>query len=105
MKQFFLLFKRFTSLFSGSDPFKLVFHPFRDWWVLTVLFFVLFLGSVAFHGYMFTHIDEQEGTGGAQSGDIVDMKRLQKVIDFFDAKEIQFARLRTEKPKVVDPSL
>lgn len=105
MKPIFSSLRTFTSLLSGTDPFKLAFHPFRDWWMLIVSFFVLFLGSVMFHGYMFTHIDEQQAGTGAQSGDIVDMKRLQKVIDFFDAKEIRFARLRTEKPKVVDPSL
>lgn len=84
-------------------------EPFRDWGLLLSLFFALLLIVGGIHFYMFLQISHDEifQASGEQAGVTKQLneKGLSEVLIIYNGKKETFDTLKTNPPKVVDPSL
>jgi len=83
----------------------------RDWEIMVLAFAVglialsifswrIYLGNKIAGGYFVPEINSAD-----VSTKIVDLSRLKKDLSILDSKQEQFIKLKTNQPKLVDPSL
>jgi hypothetical protein len=81
----------------------------HDWKTMVIMFFFLWIVVIFGSGYIFIKINKGEifliesKIESKQSS--VDKKLLETTVASFEGRKIEFEKLKTEKPKTVDPSL
>ena len=85
-----------------------MFNPERDWKIIFITFLILFVGFLAFDGYIFWHSNDQdtidEGVHVSALNAIIDTKKLDDTITLFENKQKQFDYIQANGIPIVDPS-
>lgn len=82
--------------------------PYRDWRIIMSIFFIGMVVSVAFSVYLFMGVrGDTLFSGGVKKDDSVkmDVTKLTKTINMFQARSKQFEELKMATTTLVDPSL
>ncbi len=101
--------ERFSRIIS-RDKFKSFLTPYRDWKIIVISFFILFVIIGIANAYFFIQIDagkiffkvEKKPT---KNFEVLNVSGLKKTVQFFGNKEKNFEALSKEKLNIVDPSL
>lgn len=91
--------------FSGSKEI----NPQRDWKIILIAFTAISFTIIAFSVYAYWRINSGGFfiTSDKEEFPIetIDRSELKKIIKFYEAKSQLFQKLKSEKSKVIDPSL
>jgi hypothetical protein len=84
-------------------------HQYADWKTLVYLFMLIGIVVVGLVTYLFVSIQQQgdayEIVAVTSVDESVNKKSLQKVIDYYNQKEVEMQTLISEQKKYLDPSL
>lgn len=104
----FLSLRGITSLLRGSDSSKMEIAPYRDWRILGVGFFIIFLLSFGFNMYILYEVNRDNFFVVPEiksQGVLFNREGLNRVLNTITTRESIFEKLKTETMKVNDPSL
>ena len=102
------IFKRLVER-QDKDKFKVEMTPHRDWRRLVIIFaiFVIAVGAASF--YIFIQIERDEifvaKEGEKVSARMFNTQKLKDTIKTFEQKSADIEILRTERPRIIDPSV
>lgn len=100
--------KGIGSLLGNSDPSKIGIAPYRDWRMVGIGFFTIFLVSLGFNIYILFEVNRDNLFVVSQSiNHEVSFNRegLNRVLGLFATREASFERLKKETVDARDPSL
>ena len=102
--------KEIKKLFSspGVDKEKKESAPSRDWRVIVLVFVVVFICSLAFHGYLFIKVNNDSlfvVTVKKDEPVAFDKENFERVLSIFDQQDTMFEKLKSEPLTATDPSL
>lgn len=82
--------------------------PYKDWYLILMIFFVLNIAIVGFCAYYFFEVNSPmviDETQAPAPTDEVGISRLQKTISAYEKKKEEHEKALQSRPDVVDPSL
>lgn len=102
--------KKFKKIFSsvGVDKEKKEATPSQDWRVIVLVFAIVFVFSLAFHGYLFMKVNDDSLFAVTVKNDepvAFNKENFERVLGVFDQQDAMFEKLKNEPATAVDPSL
>ena len=102
--------KEFKKIFSspGVDKEKREAVPVHDWHIIVVAFAVVFMLSLALHGYLFMKVNNDSLFAVTVKKDepvAFDKQNFERILSIFDQQDVTFEKLKNDPFAAVDPSL
>lgn len=92
----------------GVDKEKKEATPSQDWRVIVLAFTIVFILSLAFHGYLFMKVNDDSLFAVTVKNDepvAFNKENFERVLGVFDQQDAMFEKLKNEPAMAVDPSL
>lgn len=93
---------------QGVDKEKREVSPARDWRVLMMVFAVVFVVSLVFHGYLFMRVNDDSlfsVTVKEEEPVAFNKENFDRILSIFDQQDATFEKLKNEPFTAIDPSL
>jgi hypothetical protein len=102
--------KEIKKLFSfpGIDKEKKESAPSRDWRIIVLMSAIVFVLSLAFHGYLFMRVNDDSlfaVTVKNEEPVAFNKENFERILNIFDQQDTTFEKLKNEPLTAVDPSL
>jgi len=102
--------KELKKLFSspGVDKEKKEATPAQDWRIIVMVFAIVFILSLAFHGYLFMRVNDDSlfaVTVKNEEPVAFNKENFERILSIFDEQDATFEKLKNEPLTAVDPSL
>ncbi len=92
---------------QGVDREKREASPSRDWRIVVLVFALVFVISLVFHGYLFMRVNDDSlfvATTKEEKPVAFNKENFERILSIFDQQDAIFEKLKTEPLVAVDPS-